>query len=188
MADKELEKYIKEVIEPIREKYRFDLGFSKYLLDDATENQSDRFDYWNQKYVDAMAYLEAEQRELSEIKTKLEGRLRLAIADEDIVIKEDEFECYKSTEGAITSAVEGHKDAKAQKFEIAKSKVLSNTYKGAVEAFSQRKSMIKECSRLAVMSYFGDIHFIRKQREEVKKEIAKTTKVPKKKKGPRSRR
>jgi hypothetical protein len=173
-------------IEQIREDYRKELSFSKYYLDDAAEDQPEKFDRWNQKYIDALSEKEIAQRDLKNKKSELDSRARELGSLGETDLLESEMRLYgKLTESSIANAIEVHPEVIKLKVAFSNAKHLTDVYEGAVEAFQQRRTMIKELERLFVTGYFGDVDVVRES--EVKKKIAETTKVPKKK-SPRRRR
>lgn len=171
-------------IETIREEYRQEAKFSRYFLDEAAEGQALLYDKWHQRHVDLMADQEATSRELSELKSTLDGEIRALAAEGDPTILANKFGIYKVTESAVANAIDINENVKTLQKKLAKIKYYTNSVRGIIDSLQQRKSMIKELGELAVMSYFGDIDYIRQQRKqsgqnkEIEKEIASKTKVP----------
>ena len=165
-----------EEIGRIRREYREQLKFSRWKLDDACENQPELFDRWQQDLVDAMALQEMEKDRLSGVRAELDSKLRKALAEKDELVSVEEFDCYKSTEGAIALSVDNHSDMKKAHLKVAYAVLKVNVLKGATEAFQQRKSMLQQMTQLFITGYFGDVEYGRK---EFDKKVSVEVKIPK---------
>lgn len=154
---------IDEQVQKIREQFRQDLAFSKFDLDEAAENQPLVFDEWNQRWISENAQLDVLQRGLIEEKAKLDVHIRRHIAINNTVELE-KLEIYKTTEGALTAAIDNNPKISRTVKKIAEQRYLVNVLKGAVESFQQRRSMLKGLIELEIAGYMGDSSDARKRR------------------------
>jgi hypothetical protein len=168
------------VIEKVRADYRAELSFSKYYLDDASENQSERFDRWSSLRADARALREWLERQRKYKRRHHEHEIRrLSNSNnaEDKAQLKLTYELDKVTEASLALAARRQQEVIDLDWMIFWSGRLEGVLEAAKESFDSRKAMIQVAQRLALAQYFGDVAEGRR-REFEDRAAAETAVVP----------
>lgn len=148
------------IVEQIRQDYRAELPFNKYFLDDASENQSMRFDRWNSLAADARSLKEWLERQRKYKRRHHEHEIRRLGNSKDpadAVSLKLTYELEKVTEAGLALAARRQQEIIDLDWLIFWATRLVGVLEGGAESFRSRKEMVQVAQRLALGQYFGDV-------------------------------
>ena len=171
---KEFEKLLSKTPDEWRPEYMADLEFTFYDLDEAVATHAQRFMNWANLERLASKYYKMKQEEYDRAKAKLD----LAIRRDPVKYKLDTDDKIKRgkeppKETAIKSRIAIDKGVIAKWDDMLEAYQYNKIMKHAVEAFKDRKTMIREAGDLWINEYHSDVDVRDAAKRKTRKNIGK---------------
>lgn len=159
----------------LTKRYREDLQLDKHSLDEHMEEQHLRFEKWCALLTEMKDLYYAADQMVKTERARIDSEIRLCEPDS----LEGRFGLSKLSEAAINGAIERHGDYLETLSLLRAARTRKDLLEGCVEAFRDRRSMLKYLTELYVAQYYDRSQVSRSRVEET---IAKHTRVPRREK------
>ena len=165
-------------VDDYKEELYEELEFDKHALDDEYEGQPRKYMDWAILYGKALLLRKRKEGEIDRVK----GKVDLEVRKEPRNFGLETDSKGKVMESAIKSVINNHKDVIQAEEEFYKVYALLKLFEHAVEAFKQRKELLRGEGELWVNKYYArvEVHERTAEKEISREEIAEDlqTKIP----------